>query len=166
MERLWAPWRMDYIIGPKAPAGTCVFCDAAEGGDDAQTHVLQRGAHCFSILNRYPYNNGHLMVVPYVHVSALGEVTDAALAEMMQTAARWTEVLRQQSAIDGCNLGMNLGAAAGAGIRDHLHLHLVPRWHGDTNFISVIGEARVLPEELPVTWERLRAGWCELVGGA
>ncbi len=165
MERLWAPWRMRYVEGPKVPRDECVFCVAGAAADDAQTHVLQRGEHSFSILNRYPYNNGHLMVVPYVHASALAEVTDAALAEMMQTAARWTAVMTQVFRTDGFNAGLNLGSAAGAGIKDHLHLHLVPRWNGDTNFMPVVGDVKVLPEELPVTWQRLRDGWRELVDG-
>ncbi|MCC7492774.1 MAG: HIT domain-containing protein [Fimbriimonadaceae bacterium] len=164
MDRLWAPWRMSYITAPKEATSECVFCRAAAAGDDAAYQVLMRGQLCYAILNRYPYNNGHLMVVPYDHVADLTEVSDAGLAEMLQLAARWTAVLRQQMRCAGFNLGFNLGSAAGAGIRDHLHLHLVPRWDGDTNFMPVVGEAKVLPETLDETWQKLSAAWVATQG--
>lgn len=159
MKRLWAPWRMRYVVGEKKPGGGCVFCAAAAGNCDETCYVLSRGEECFSILNTFPYNPGHIMVVPYRHAGWLSEVSDAALSEMMQSAARWTAVLREVLRAAGVNVGLNLGPAAGAGIADHLHLHLVPRWLGDTNFMPVIGETRVLPEELPDTFAKLRAGW-------
>ncbi len=162
MDQLWAPWRMTYIEGPKQPGGQCVFCAARDAADDAAVHVLHRGKLCFAILNRYPYNNGHLMVVPHEHAGSLAEVTDAGLAEMIQLASRWTEVVRAVMHCDGFNLGFNLGSAAGAGIRDHLHLHLVPRWQGDTNFMPVVGNVKVVPEELDQTWRKLRAAWSQM----
>ncbi|MBI2302656.1 MAG: HIT domain-containing protein [Armatimonadetes bacterium] len=163
MERLWAPWRMRYVVGPKKPRGECVFCSAA-GGDDAAACVLARGPHCFTLLNAYPYNNGHLMVVPYEHVSELTDLALEVQAELLQTAAQWTKVIVESMNAQGFNVGLNLGAAAGAGIADHLHLHVVPRWHGDTNFMPVTGGVRVMPENLDETYERLRAGWVESQG--
>lgn len=160
-ERLWAPWRMRYIVGPKRPAGVCVFCAAAAGENDQASWVLQRGPHCFSILNAFPYNNGHLMVLPYEHLSELAEMSADAQAEMLQTAAAWTAILRETMNADGFNIGLNLGVAAGAGIADHLHLHIVPRWTGDTNFMPVVGEVKVMPEDLGTTHERLRSAWVQ-----
>lgn len=161
MERLWAPWRMRYVVGPKQPGGVCVFCAAAAGDDDEGNLVLDHGPECFVILNRYPYNPGHLMVVPRRHVCGLSDVSETCLAEMMLTAARWTAVLSRALGAGGFNLGLNLGSAAGAGIVDHLHLHVVPRWDGDTNFMPVVGETKVMPEDLPATWAKLRAAWLE-----
>jgi len=150
---------MSYVEGPKRPSSGCVFCHARETADDAKLHVLVRGPECFSVLNLYPYNNGHLMVVPYEHVSSLDEVSPTAQAEMMMTASRWVTVVREVMKAEGFNLGLNLGAAAGAGIKDHLHLHLVPRWGGDTNFMPVVGGTKVMPELLDRTYEKLLAGW-------
>ncbi|NUQ00498.1 MAG: HIT domain-containing protein [Armatimonadetes bacterium] len=166
MDRLWAPWRMTYIESPKKPVAGCVFCLAPDSADDSERQVLVRGDCCFAMLNRYPYNNGHLMVVPYEHASRLSEVSPEAQAEMMRMATGWTEVLADLMKAEGFNLGLNLGAAAGAGIKDHLHLHIVPRWHGDTNFMPVVGQTKVMPEELSVTWQRLRAAWRTRFGAA
>jgi ATP adenylyltransferase len=157
MERLWAPWRRTYVVGTAA-RHDCVFCAAAAEGLD-HALVVARGQTCFSIMNAYPYNNGHLMVVPYVHAAALDEVCAATRAEMMETAARWTSVLRVTMNTEGFNVGLNLGSAGGAGIAGHLHLHVVPRWTGDTNFMPVVGATKVLPEALETTAERLRAAW-------
>lgn len=160
MDRLWAPWRRSYVVGDK-PEG-CVFCAAAAGEEPVATLVLARGEHCFSLMNAYPYNNGHLMVLPYDHIAALAEVSVAAQTEMMQTAARWTQVMAATMGCDGFNVGLNLGAAAGAGIAEHLHLHVVPRWAGDTNFMPVVGGTKVLPEALEVTADRLRGAFAAL----
>lgn len=150
---------MAYIEGAKAPATACVFCAARDADDDAARLVLHRGPECFTILNLYPYSSGHLLVVPYRHVSALDELTAAEQAELMATAAEWLPVYREVMNPAGFNLGLNLGAVAGAGITDHLHLHVVPRWQGDANFMPAVGGTRVMPEALERTYEKLQAGW-------
>jgi ATP adenylyltransferase len=151
---------MAYIEGKKE-AG-CVLCRKVEGEDDRASLVVYRGRLVYVIMNLYPYNPGHLMIAPYAHVSELGDLPEAALGELMGLARHGTEVLRRVMAPDGFNLGMNLGEIAGAGIADHLHMHVVPRWAADTNFMPVIGETRVLPEELPATYDKLRAAWGEV----
>lgn len=155
MKRLWAPWRMAYVTGSRAPDG-CVLCAAPNAGDDPAQLVLHRGAHGYLILNAYPYAAGHLMAVVYRHISTLAEATPEELAELMTLATRATTVLGAEYGPAGFNVGLNLGPAAGAGIADHLHLHVVPRWSGDANFVTVIGGVRVLPEALDVTYDRLK----------
>lgn len=159
MERLWSPWRLDYITGPKDKS-TCVFCRHAEEAranpDNPESLVLAIGEHAYVVLNRYPYNNGHLMVVPFRHTSTLTELSLAELHALMLLTQRSERALRDAYPLEGINVGLNLGKAAGAGIEEHLHIHLVPRWHGDTNFMTVVGETRVLPEDLPSTARRLR----------
>jgi ATP adenylyltransferase len=140
------------VIGT-AKVADCVFCEAQSGDDSL---VVHRGTHCFVILNKYPYNNGHLMVVPNRHIAAPSEATPAELSEMMALASRAEVAIREAYSPQGLNMGINLGQPAGAGILDHLHMHVVPRWSGDTNFMTVVGQTRVLPEELPVTAARLR----------
>jgi ATP adenylyltransferase len=158
MDYLWTPWRYQYVTQTGNPTG-CVFCAAAQSRDDAQTLVVHRGAYNLVILNRYPYTSGHVMVVPYQHVATLEEVADEALVELIHLARRCEKHLRAVYRPDGLNLGINVGKSAGAGIADHLHLHALPRWTGDTNFMTVVGETRVMPEALEVTWERLRAAF-------
>jgi ATP adenylyltransferase len=153
MDHLWSPWRISYVTGT-AKAADCVFCEAASGQDDAL--VVFRGASCFVILNKFPYNNGHLMVVPNRHIATVAEAGHDELSEMMVLARRAELALREAYAPHGLNMGINLGKPAGAGILDHLHMHVVPRWNGDTNFMTVVGETRVLPEELLVSAERLK----------
>jgi ATP adenylyltransferase len=159
MDLLWSPWRLAYIEGPKDKS-TCVFCRYAEetrtNPDSPESLVLATGAHAFVVLNRYPYNNGHLMVVPYRHTSTLTALGRDELSELMLFTQRAEQALREAYPLEGINVGLNLGKAAGAGIEEHLHIHLVPRWHGDTNFMTVVGETRVLPEDLPSTARRLR----------
>jgi ATP adenylyltransferase len=143
-------------IGATKPATGCVFCSARDGSSDRETYLLERGEHAFLILNTYPYASGHLMAVVNRHVPA---VADAALAEMtdaMRLVQRAVAALTAEYRPDGFNVGWNQGRAAGAGIEDHLHVHVVPRWNGDHNFVSVLGDTRVLPETLETTWERLR----------
>jgi ATP adenylyltransferase len=153
MDRLWSPWRLAYVTAA-ARSSDCIFCEAIAGADGDL--VLLRGRECFIILNLYPYNNGHLMVVPSRHVGALKDLTAAERAEIM-TMTRWAEMaLTEAFRPQGLNVGINLGKAAGAGIENHLHVHVVPRWSGDTNFMSVVGQVRVLPEELGQTAARLR----------
>jgi ATP adenylyltransferase len=159
-ERLWSPWRMEYIRrgeGGESNQG-CVFCDlpAADPGHDEANHLLVRGEVSFVLLNAFPYNPGHLMVAPYRHVGDYLDLTPDELAEMTALAGRAIRAMREDSEPHGFNLGMNLGQVAGAGIADHLHLHLVPRWGGDTNFMPVVGRTKVLPELLDETWRRLR----------
>ena len=156
MERLWSPWRLDYVTRAAGPdAGGCVFC-AALDPEALSPLVVCRGERAFVILNKYPYNNGHLMVVPRRHVGRLADATPAELQEII-TLTRVSEMaLTEAYRAHGINVGMNVGRAAGAGVRDHLHVHLVPRWEGDTNFLSVVGGTRVVPEEPPASVARLR----------
>lgn len=157
MDYIWSPWRYQYM--KEAASGQqpgCFFCDAITRKDDAETLVVFRGAKAFVILNRYPYTSGHVMIVPYEHVAELGLCDAATLSEIILLAQRVEAVFRETYRPDGMNLGMNLGRAAGAGVIGHLHLHALPRWFGDSNFITVTGETRVQPEELKTTYERLR----------
>lgn len=153
MERLWSPWRLAYVSGGE-PRG-CVFCDAQTNGQ-AEPLVLFGGVTCFVILNLYPYNNGHLMVVPRRHVATLTEATPEELEELIRLTRASEMALTEVYHPQGLNVGMNLGRAAGAGVADHMHVHVVPRWAGDTNFMSVVGDVRVVPEELEHTSARLR----------
>lgn len=152
-EVLWAPWRMDYIRSEKA-AG-CIFCEKPRERQDAANHILWRGRTTFVMLNRYPYNNAHLMVVPEAHVALLSDLEPAQRSELMEATAMCEDILRRALRPEGINLGVNLGAAAGAGIAEHLHLHIVPRWHGDTNYMTVVGEIRVIPQHLDQTFQLL-----------
>jgi ATP adenylyltransferase len=154
MDRLWSPWRHAYVTRNEGPVG-CVFCDALETDDGRRLTVFD-GETCYVILNLYPYNSGHLMIVPRRHVATLAGLTAQELVELAELTRRAEIAVTEAYAPQGMNLGMNLGRPAGAGIVDHLHVHLVPRWTGDTNFMSTVGNVRVLPEELPRTAERLR----------
>ncbi len=156
MDYLWTPWRYQYVTKGELPSG-CVFCAAAGGGDDRASLIVHRATHNFIILNRYPYTNGHVMVVPFQHVSTLQDTAEEALLEMMRLARECEKHLRATYRPDGLNIGMNLGRSAGAGIAGHIHMHILPRWVGDTNFMTVTGETRVLPEDLQVTWEKLKS---------
>ncbi len=160
MDYLWTPWRFQYVT--TAPdACECVFCAAAKSRDDRAVLIVHRGVHDFVILNRFPYTSGHIMVVPYAHVATLEDLSDEALVEMIRLARAAEGHLRAVYKPDGLNLGINIGRSAGAGIAGHLHLHALPRWTGDTNFMTVTGETRVLPEDLEVTWEKMRKAWEE-----
>lgn len=159
-QRLWAPWRMSYIVGRKRDGG-CVFCDKPALGDDDAALVVLRGEHCYVILNSFPYNNGHLMVVPFAHVAALDELPEAARAELIELTSASISALRRAYDPEGFNLGINQGVAAGAGIAGHIHQHVVPRWAADTNFMPVIGDARVLPESLGDTRDRVASAFAE-----
>lgn len=162
MEHIWSPWRYGYISSGKAESG-CVFCNAhrippdAKPDDwDRQRLVVHRGDRAFIILNLFPYTSGHLMIAPYDHVGSLIDLDEPSGNEIMALARRSLAALESEYRPDGFNVGFNFGSAAGAGIADHLHLHVVPRWSGDANFVSIIGETRVLPEELPATYDRLK----------
>ena len=157
MEILWAGWRSDYVKGAdvQGEGDGCVFC-ALPDHDDAEALVLERGEHVYSVLNRYPYTTGHLMVMPYRHVGDMGELTDDEKTELWDLLDRARDACEAAMSPSGFNLGANLGRAAGAGIPDHLHLHLVPRWSGDTNFMTSVAGTRVMPEDLETTWANLR----------
>jgi ATP adenylyltransferase len=146
---------MAWIGAAKVPAG-CVFCNARDGSDDRSTYLLERGEHAYLILNAYPYASGHVMAVVNRHLGALGDAQAAELTDMMRLVQRAVAALAAEYRAEGYNIGMNQGRAAGAGIEDHLHIHVVPRWNGDANFVTVVGDTRVLPETLDATWERLR----------
>jgi ATP adenylyltransferase len=154
MDHLWTPWRYAYVAAAELISG-CVFCDALKQSDQ-QARIVHRGTHCFVILNTYPYTNGHLMVVPFQHIDQLDKLPAEAAQEMIFLTQKMETVLRKLYVPDGVNLGMNIGKAAGAGVAGHIHMHVLPRWVADANFLSVIGETRVLPETLDQTWERIR----------
>jgi ATP adenylyltransferase len=155
MDYLWTPWRYAYVTNAHSSSG-CIFCDAAKGKEDEKNGIVYRGERCFIILNIFPYTSGHVMVVPYEHVDQLSKLGTAAAAEMMMLSQRLEKVLREVYRPDGLNLGMNIGRAAGAGVADHIHMHVLPRWSGDTNFMTTVSETRVLPEALEVTYHRIR----------
>jgi ATP adenylyltransferase len=160
MEKIWAPWRIRYVLEKKS--SQCIFCAKAsqknEQGlesNDEQNHVLLRGKSCFTLLNSFPYNPGHLMVVPYQHVPELTDLSRDVLTEMMETACRCQKILQRAIKAQGFNMGLNLGRVAGEGILEHLHLHIVPRWEGDTNFMPILADTRVLSEGLAEVYAKL-----------
>jgi ATP adenylyltransferase len=161
VERLWRPWRSEYVTTIGSGDG-CIFCDHVDAGDDEAAHILYRGDEVFVILNAFPYNTGHVMVAPFRHVAELGDLTDDERGELFDVATRATGVIQDAMSAEGFNLGVNVGAAAGAGIPGHLHVHVVPRWAGDTNFMTTIGESKVLPEMLAATDAKLRPGFRRL----
>ncbi len=149
-QRLWAPWRLEYIKGPKPDE--CIFCSKPAEGDDQRAYIVARGERCFAMLNAFPYNNGHLMISPYEHVPSIEALADDALLELMTLTQRTLAALRDIYGPEGFNIGINEGKVAGAGVEDHVHLHVVPRWGADTNFMPVIGDTRVLPQSLADSW--------------
>ena len=153
MDTLWAPWRMEYILAEKPDE--CIFCVKPQEKNDKKNLIVARGDTCYVIMNYYPYNNGHLMVVPYRHLSELHALSRDEHREMMQLLTDSVEVLKTALNPHGFNIGMNLGKAAGAGIEDHLHMHIVPRWVADTNYMPVLGHTRVVPDALQATCEKL-----------
>ena len=155
MKRLWAPWRMEYILAAQESDEGCIFCDKPKEKDDAKNLIVYRSDLCFVILNKYPYNNGHLMIVPYVHESDLTKISTETALDMHHITQRSVIVLQNTIKPHGLNIGINLGRTAGAGIEEHLHYHIVPRWNGDTNFMPVISETKVVSEALQQTWEKL-----------
>jgi ATP adenylyltransferase len=191
MERLWTPWRYEYVTGankspiPGVPAelsgwtesgadtADCIFCNMIAASDYAivhgmpaeqaekAIHLIARGPSCFVCLNAFPYGTGHMLIVPYRHVSSLVDLSSAEAQEMIMLAQHTERVLRKVYSPDGLNLGLNLGEAAGAGIAGHIHMHALPRWLGDTNFMTVVAGTRVLPEALETTWRRIRSAWPE-----
>lgn len=162
MQRLWTPWRSAYIK-EKRDKTRCIFCDAAaDPKADEEKLVVFRGSHAFVLLNRYPYTSGHVMIAPYVHVSRLVETGEETTDEIMRLMRRLEEMLQDVYHPDGLNLGMNLGEAAGAGIEQHIHMHVLPRWVGDANFMSTVAGTRIIPEALEDTYRKLRDGFAKL----
>lgn len=158
MERLWSPWRYRYV-SKVSPGEECIFCAKHAENRDEENLIVYRGRRNFVLLNLYPYTTGHLMVAPYEHVAALDELDEECAAEMMQLTRASVRLLRSVYRPQGLNVGMNLGECAGAGIAGHAHMHVLPRWAGDANFMTTIGETRVMPEELGETWRKLEAAF-------
>jgi ATP adenylyltransferase len=159
-HRLWAPWRLQYIKSDKG--NECIFCEAAAAGDDARSLIPHRGSRCFVMLNAFPYTSGHVMVAPYEHTSDLAELDADTGGELIGLAQLSLRAIDRTYGPEGYNLGMNLGEIAGAGVADHLHLHVVPRWAGDTNFMTVAGDTRVLPQTLEDSYTALREAFSTL----
>lgn len=158
MDQVWSPWRMDYIQNPQKNETACVFCTAPTL-DDAQSLIVQRDKTAYVIMNRYPYTSGHVLIVPYEHCSDLEQIPSQTRSELIELANQAILVIRAEYSAQGFNVGLNIGEAAGAGIAGHLHMHVVPRWNADTNFMSALGNTRVLPEALETTFERLKQAW-------
>ena len=158
MDNLWSPWRMKYITDNEKP-GECIFCSYPKMQDGLDNLIVHRGQSAFAILNRYPYTSGHLMVVPFQHAASIEELTTDVRAEIMEMVNDSLGILRAVYQPEGFNIGINVGSAAGAGIADHAHVHIVPRWVGDTNFMSITGETRVIPEDIEVTYKRISNAW-------
>lgn len=158
MDRLWSPWRYRYV-STCGDAGGCIFCDKPAAGQDEENLIVYRGEHCFVLLNLYPYTNGHLMIAPFAHEADLERLSPEAATEMMAVAQQAVTHLKAVYKPHGLNVGMNLGECAGAGVAGHLHLHILPRWVGDANFMTVVGETRVMPEALSETYRKLKAAF-------
>ena len=156
MERLWTPWRMQYVKDAGEPPVGCLFCELPKRQQDEESLLLQRGRHAFSLLNLYPYNTGHLMVAPYQHTADLAGLPAEIGADLLALVQRSIAVLQAEYRPDGFNIGMNLGRVSGAGVPDHLHVHVVPRWNGDTNFMPLTSDTKVLPETPHQTYQRLK----------
>jgi ATP adenylyltransferase len=155
MDYLWTPWRYAYVTNAEKTSG-CIFCELPKLGDDAKAHIVYRGRDCYIVLNSYPYTPGHVMIVPFAHLDELQKLPADAAHEMIDLTKKIEGVLRQLYQPDGVNIGMNIGKAAGAGVAGHIHMHALPRWVADANFVSVVGETRILPEALDVTYQRIK----------
>ncbi|MDP8254120.1 MAG: HIT domain-containing protein [Candidatus Alcyoniella australis] len=153
MDRLWAPWRMEYIKGPKSEG--CIFCDLPDPAGDRERLILRRGKAAYVMMNRYPYSNGHLMVAPYAHLGQIELIDREVRLEMFDLVDECVRALKAKFDPQGFNVGINLGQVAGAGVLDHVHIHVVPRWNGDTNFMTVVGELRVISEHILNTYDQL-----------
>ena len=161
MDRLWTPWRYRYISAARKAEG-CIFCDKPAQAADEENYILHRAEHSYVILNAFPYTSGHLMVAPYEHTATLEDVREATAIEMMLLMRTAVSCLRAVYRPDGVNLGMNLGEAAGAGVASHIHMHVLPRWTGDANFMTTVGETRVIPEQLSETYRKLKQAFAEV----
>jgi ATP adenylyltransferase len=158
---LYSPWRLDYIISEQPD--DCILCRVQFAGTDKENLIVHRGNFCYVMLNRYPYNNGHLMIVPAMHMKDLQDMSEMLLLELAQVVQISEEALKNAYHCDGINIGINIGKAAGAGIDEHLHIHMVPRWNGDSNFMSVVAGERVIPEDFNLTYTRLRKEYTKLM---
>ncbi len=156
MENLWAPWRMAFITPKTEQPPGCIFCTQTAANRDDEYHILYRGERCFMMLNKYPYNNGHLMVAPFEHVGSISLLDSATLTELMTQAQLALKAIRHAMNPDGFNMGINEGKVAGAGFADHMHYHIVPRWNGDTNFMPVVADIKVMPEHLDNVYKQLK----------
>jgi ATP adenylyltransferase len=156
---LYSPWRIDYILSKKD--NKCIFCHKPNENNDAENLILYKSKFCFVIMNRFPYNNGHLLIVPFRHVSTLNDLNSEEICDLFETVKLCEKVVNKLYHCDGINIGMNLGKAAGAGIDDHLHVHLLPRWNGDSNFMTTIGATRVLPESFESAYAKLKQSFSE-----
>jgi len=154
LKIIWAPWRIKYILMPKFKK--CLFCKVIKEKKDSKNFIIERGKFSFVILNKFPYSNGHIMIVPYKHTSDLEELDLESLTEIMSFAQKYIKILKLKMKPDGFNLGFNIGKVAGAGIEDHIHLHIVPRWNGDTNFMPVLSNTKVIPESLESVYKKLK----------
>jgi len=155
MDHLWTPWRYAYVSTADKVSG-CIFCELPKLGDDAQARIVYRAQHCYMVLNAFPYTPGHVMIVPFEHLDELQKLPSAVAHEVIDLAQRMERALRQLYSPDGVNMGLNIGKAAGAGVAGHVHMHVLPRWLGDSSFVTVIGETRILPEALEVSYARIR----------
>jgi ATP adenylyltransferase len=165
MDHLWAPWRMEYIMESQEPNPVCIFCTKPAEHDDEKNLIAYRSRHCFVMLNKFPYNNGHLMIIPFKHEADFTLLDEDIAIDLHRTLSKSIRVLHQTMHPHGMNIGVNIGRTAGAGIVDHLHYHLVPRWNGDTNFMPVISGTKVLSEALNKTWEKLIQSFCGFPAG-
>ena len=163
MRTLWAPWRIEYIRSPKHDG--CIFCDFPKENNDRDRLILHRGGHAFIIMNNYPYNPGHVMIAPYRHVGKWEELNDEELLEIMKLSQLMVKALKRAMNPDGFNMGVNLGRVAGAGIDSHVHLHIVPRWNGDTNFMPVVSDTKVIPQSIRESYDELRKAIKEVLNG-
>lgn len=157
MKVLWSPWRMEYILSEKSKG--CIFCELPREDNDRTNLILYRSLHTFVIMNRYPYNNGHIMVVPYLHADSLDTLQEDSMLDFMRVTQRAVRAIRKAFMPEGFNIGINIGKIAGAGMEEHMHLHMVPRWAGDTSFMTVFDEVRVIPEHIMSTYDKLHAAF-------
>lgn len=162
MERLWAPWRLSYIVADRVDG--CIFCVFPGENEDKKNRILLRGKYSYVIMNAFPYSNCHLLIPPYRHIGDFSDLNDDECLEIMQLARTSCEVLKTICRPDGINIGWNIGTAAGAGIAEHVHMHIVPRWNGDTNFMPVLADVKVIPEALETTYDKLKIEFDRLAG--
>lgn len=160
MKRIWAPWRLEYIKAEKSKG--CFLCEKLKENKDEKNYILFRGKESFIVLNLYPYNNGHLMVAPYRHIGNLEDLKEVEMLDIMQNIKLSVKILKKAFNPDGFNIGLNIGAASGAGLVDHIHFHIVPRWHGDTNFMPVLADIKIIPQSLDLTYKELKKILSEL----
>lgn len=162
MKQLWAPWRIEYILDSQKQDDGCIFCNLPQNNDDKANFILDRGEFCFTVMNLYPYNNGHLLIAPYRHIACFEEISSEENREIFEHLQKWTKIIKNKFKPHGFNLGMNLGRVAGAGVDSHLHYHLVPRWNGDTSFISILSDTKVINQCLIKCFKILKKGEEEL----